>query len=136
MLDPFVLHARPPGRGPVSVVSYGQGREDLPSRQRVCQILEMQEGVVFMDCDVTFGSSGAPVFTHRDGRGQIVSVISGMGYVNGRQLTFGMELPARVAELRHQMRVNRSGPVAAARRVIVGSENAPGGAKFVRPGGS
>jgi protease YdgD len=136
LLDPFTVYGRPPGRGAVSVVSYGRGREDQPSRQKVCQMLEVRQGVIFMDCDVTFGSSGAPVFTHRNGRGQIVSVISGMGHVNGQRLTFGMELPARVAELRHQMRANRRGPIANARRVIVGRGNAPGGAKFIRPGGS
>ncbi|MEM6889695.1 MAG: trypsin-like serine protease [Pseudomonadota bacterium] len=140
VLDPFILHDSRLERGSVSVVSYGLGRAELPSRQRVCQMLGTHEGVVFMDCDVTFGSSGAPVFTHRNGRGQIVSVISGMGSYDGQRVTYGMELPARVAELKHQMRVNASGPVASARRITAGSAGTSAaradGAKFVRPGGS
>ncbi|MFK7869765.1 MAG: serine protease [Roseobacter sp.] len=135
-LDPFILHDRGLQRGPVSVVSYGQGREDLPSRQPVCNVLGARDEVLFMDCDVTFGSSGAPVFTHRNGRGQIVSLISGAGQYEGQRITYEMQLPQRVAELKQQMRANRRGPIANARRISVGDTTQKGGAKFVRPGGS
>jgi protease YdgD len=138
-LDPFLVQRTPVANGPVSVVSYGRGREELPSRQRVCQMLGAHEGVLLMNCDVTFGSSGAPVFSHFNGRGRIVSVISGIGTYDGKRMTYGMLLPRLIDELKHQMRVNAQKPVAEARRVTVGvnrPSGSSGGAKFVRPGGS
>lgn len=135
-LDPFTLHESRVQRGSVSVVSYGQGREELPSRQAACNVLGARDEVLFMDCDVTFGSSGAPVFTHREGRGQIVSLISGVGQHEGQRITYGMQLPQRVAELKRQMRANNRGPIAHPRRISAGDKTHRGGAKFVRPGGS
>ena len=135
-LDPFVLHAREVSSGPVSVVSYGRNRESLPSRQDVCQVKGTQQGIMFMDCDVTFGSSGAPVFSHSNGRGQIVSVISGMGVYNGQRVTYGMALPRLVAELKQQMWANKERPVAQIKRITIGGGSSTmqsGGAKFVRP---
>lgn len=140
VLDPFVLYDGRFTRGPVSVVSYGRGRNELPSRQSVCQMFDQYQGVVLMDCDVTFGSSGAPVFSHRNGRGQIVSVISSVGQYQGRKVSFGMTLPGLVADLKRQMRANHQSPLAQSRRITVGNgvnrTTATGGAKFVRPGGS
>ena len=92
-----------------------------------------------MNCDVTFGSSGAPVFSHINGRGQIVSVVSGMGALSGRRVTFGMTLPTIVAELKQQMWANKAKPVASVKRVQVGSgavRSSGGGAKFIRADGS
>ena len=135
-LDPFVLHNSIVSSGPVSVVSYGRRRENLPSRQDVCQVEATREGVMFMDCDVTFGSSGSPVFSHKNGRGQIVSVISGMANIQGRKVALGMTLPAVVAQLRYQMWANKQKPVAQVNRIRVGSGGAgssAAGAKFVRP---
>lgn len=132
-LDPFVLHDHTVSTGPVSVVSYGRDREHLPSRQDVCQVQAIQQDVMLMDCNVTFGSSGAPVFTHRNGRGQIVSVISGMARINGRKVALGMILPDVVAELKHRMWANKQQPTARIKRVTVGSDTSTGGAKFIRP---
>jgi len=89
-----------------------------------------------MDCNVTFGSSGAPVFTHLNGRGQIVSVISGMGHFGSRRAAFGMELPGVLADLKQQMRANAPRPTAKVRRLTVGAGKSTLGAKFVRPNGS
>lgn len=132
-LDPFVLHNAIVSSGPVSVVSYGRSRENLPSRQDVCQVEGTRQDVMFMDCDVTFGSSGSPVFSHKNGRGQIVSVISGMANIEGRKVALGMTLPDVVAQLRHQMWANKQKPVAQVNRIRVGSGGAASGAKFVRP---
>jgi protease YdgD len=95
------------------------------------------EDVMFMDCDVTFGSSGSPVFSHINGRGQIVSVISGMANIDGRKVALGMTLPDIVGQLRHQIWANKERPVAQVKRLTAssGRSSAPraGGAKFVRP---
>lgn len=136
VLDPFALFNGTVQNGPVSVVSYGQGRMDTLSRQKQCQVLGARNRIIAVDCDVTFGSSGAPVFTHRNGRGQIVSVISGGGDFNGARVAFGMELTGLVDDLKRQMRANLPRPQATVRRLGVGGEKTGTGAKFVTAKGS
>lgn len=122
--------------GPVSVVSYGRGRSANLSRQDRCQVLEVQSDILTMDCDVTFGSSGAPVFTHLNGRGQIVSVMSGIGRYGGEQYAFGMTLPRLISTLKSKMYANRSRPAARIRRIETGEGRTGSGAKFVTAKGS
>ncbi len=122
--------------GPVSVVSYGRGRENAQSRQKECQMIDSQRDVLVFDCSVTFGSSGAPVFSHANGRGRVVSVISGMTEVNGRRVALGMRLPERLEEVKRAMRLSsgtRRLPTAGVRRLSVSDNSRPGGAKFLKP---
>lgn len=135
-LAPFRVFSGVMPKGPVSVVSYGRGRSDALSRQNQCQVLGARDRLLVLDCDVTFGSSGAPVFTHLNGRGQIVSVISGIGTRGGKKVAFGMELPQLISDLKRQMRANKALPGANIRRVTVGSRKTSTGAKFVRANGS
>lgn len=132
-LDPFALHPGNVPAGPVSVVSYGQGRSDALSRQSRCQVLGKQDDIIAVDCDVTFGSSGAPVFTHLNGRGRIAAVISGGGIFEGKRVAFAMELPKVISDVKRQMRANKPLPGATVRRVTVGGRNSGTGAKFVKP---
>jgi protease YdgD len=99
-------------------------------------VIQHRERIVTMDCDVTFGSSGSPVFTHLNGRGQIASVISSIGKRGGRQVAFGIALPKAVSVLKRQMRANKSQPKAQVRRFGVGGNKASTGAKFVTAKGS
>lgn len=132
-VPPFVLHSGTIERGPVSVVSYGRGRADRLSRQRQCAVLERYDRLITMDCDVTFGSSGAPVFTHLNGRGRVLSVVSGMGHQQGRKVSFGMELPSVVRYLKSRLRATAPRPRATVRRLVVGGARPSDGAKFVKP---
>jgi|TARA_B110000908_G_scaffold20909_1_gene23437 protease YdgD len=84
-MDPFALHTDVVKNGLVSVVSYGRGCADAQSRQRECQMTDRQSDVLVFDCEVTFGSSGAPVFSHLNGRGCVISVISGMAQIRGKK---------------------------------------------------
>lgn len=132
--DPFILHSGPLPGQQVSVASYGKGRTEALSRQRQCQVLRVHDDLMIFDCNVTFGSSGAPVFTRVGNRGRIVSVISGIGQVNGQKVSLGMSLPAVVADLKAQMRRNPvTGPGRDIKRVRVGAGNAGTGAKFIKP---
>jgi len=133
VLAPFVPHRGAVRNGPVSVVSYGRGRSDALSRQNQCQVIDQFNGVLVMDCDVTFGSSGAPVFTHLNGRGRILSVVSGMGQYQGRKVAYGMELGPVLAELKSRMRATAPRPRAVVRRLSVGAGKSSTGAKFVKP---
>ncbi|MBY5933790.1 trypsin-like peptidase domain-containing protein [Tateyamaria omphalii] len=133
-VPPFYVHEGVIPRGPVSVVSYGRGRENAQSRQKQCQLLDRARDAMLFDCDVTFGSSGAPVFTHKNGRGQIVSVISGIVQIKGEKRALGMVLPQRVTEVKRQLRMQVAPPVAQVRRITVGGGTRSNtGAKFVKP---
>ncbi|MES2144440.1 MAG: trypsin-like peptidase domain-containing protein [Pseudomonadota bacterium] len=131
-----------PGNGDeVSVVSYAEGREDTLSWQRVCAVLGRRDGLIAVDCDVTFGASGAPVLDRSFGRARIVSIISG-GYRDAKDATvaFGMELPKVVEELKGRLRqgdvLSQSANVPAKpaiRRIGAGEANRDIGARFVRP---
>jgi protease YdgD len=125
----------------VSVTSYGRGREEVLSRQRECQITNRTSGLFMFDCEVTFGSSGAPVFVAYGNRARILSLVSGIGTNSkGEDRAFGMELPETVARLQARMRVGDSQVVApsqGAKRIKVNSGarggSVAGGAKFIRP---
>lgn len=135
---PFTV-AAPGERSEVSVVSYAMGREEALSWQRACTVLGRTGGLIAVDCDVTFGSSGAPVFDRSGNRARIVSIISSGGQRNGKTVAFGMALPGLVADLKAQLWSGR-GVVTAApaqgptvRRIGAGEGRRDIGARFVRP---
>lgn len=136
---PFVIHTDAQTGDRVSVVSYGKGRDDALSWQRDCGVLHRWTGLMAFDCNVTFGSSGAPVF-YRDGRrARILSLISGGRFKDGASvMAFGMDLPGLVATLKRDLRAMPRTPGAGARFESVRTMNGGGatGAKFARPGGS
>ncbi len=130
--DPFVLHSGETVGTTVSVTSYGQGRSEALSRQRRCNIVAAADDVMAFDCDVTFGSSGAPVFVKVGARGRILSVISGISSMDQRPVALGPALPATVARLKIQLR-NAPRPVPdQIQRLSVGDRNTSTGAKFIR----
>ena len=95
-------------------------------------MLERQNNVLLFDCNVTFGSSGAPVFSHMNGRGRIMSVISGTARLaDGKQVSVGPHLPPLLDELRRNLRAQTSGPKAKIKRIRVGQARTSG-AKFVK----
>lgn len=145
---PFALHSGRMTGERVSVVSYAKGRADVPSWQKDCGVLGQSQGLFAMDCDVTFGSSGAPVFMKENGRARILSLVSAGVNDANQKVAYGMELPGLVADLKAQLRAMPGGGNtgtlnAGAKRITIGSGGASGalnrgsgGAKFVRAGGS
>lgn len=135
---PFVVQA-PGDGGQVSVVSYARGREDALSWQRACTVLGRQDGLLALNCDVDFGSSGAPVFDVSGARARIVSVISAGQKDAEGTLAFGMELPAMLADLKAALRAGRGvlgaaeGPAPTIRRIGTGAGRDGIGARFLRP---
>ncbi|MCF3594837.1 trypsin-like peptidase domain-containing protein [Rhodobacteraceae bacterium LMO-12] len=133
---PFALHGPAKTGQRVSVVSYGRGRDSALSWQRVCGLLGRQSGIMAFNCDVTFGSSGAPVFVTDGRRARILTLVSSGGSRDGMTIAYGMELPEVVAQLKRDLRT--LGPIRPAvtpvRRIRVGGSNsAASGAKFVKP---
>lgn len=136
LADAFVLHSGQGYGSEISVTSYGRGRDAAPSRQRSCQLMQEYQEIMMIDCNVTFGSSGAPVFSQVGNRGRILGLVSGGGTYRGRAVAFAMKLPQRVSELKAQLRRNPvQAPRSEIRRLSVGSGSSSSGAKFVRPGG-
>ena len=131
--DPFAVHDRPATGTEVSVLSYGQGRAKTLSRQRSCQIKGQYRHVFTFDCDVTFGSSGAPVFVRTGTRMRILSIISGGVTTQDGWVAVGMRLPAVVAMLKTRLHNAAPRPQAQLRRLTVGAKRGNTGAKFVKP---
>lgn len=133
--SPFVLH-QGAGRGlRVSVVSYGQGRDAALSWQRDCGVLGRAKGLMAFDCNVTYGSSGAPVFVKDGARARILSLISGGRNDNGETIAYGMVLPDIVDSLKRDLRAMPA-PVASNtgfRKVRIGQGGSVSGAKFAKP---
>jgi protease YdgD len=146
-IAPFVVDM--PGAGDeVSVISYAAGREDALSWQRVCHALDRQDGLIAFDCAVTFGSSGAPVLDRTHLRARIVSIISAGSTMDGKPIAIGMELPARVAALKADLRAGRFTSEAVGllesaetptekpkvgKRITVGGGTDDTGARFIKP---
>lgn len=139
---PFVVQDLPRRGAPVSVVSYGRGRADAPSRQAECTVLGRDAALLAFDCNVTFGSSGAPIFDLSGPRARIVSLVSVGNRSASGTTAFGMALPERVAELKQAFRTGEGVfPQASftARRITVGKgspapdDRSATGARFVRP---
>jgi protease YdgD len=146
-IAPFVVDMAGAG-DEVSVISYAAGREDALSWQRVCHALDRQDGLIAFDCAVTFGSSGAPVLDRTHLRARIVSIISAGSTMDGKPIAIGMELPARVAALKADLRAGRFTSEAVGvlepaetpaekpkvgKRITVGGGSGETGARFIKP---
>jgi protease YdgD len=110
-ISPFAV-ARPTNGDEVSVVSYAEGREEALSWQRVCHVIGREGPLIGFDCDVTFGSSGAPVLDRSGYRAKIVSIISAGSSDDGKPIALGMELPALVDRLKTALRQGKATSVA------------------------
>jgi V8-like Glu-specific endopeptidase len=130
-IDPFETDVRPAKGDVVGIVSYAQDREDAPSLQEVCHVLARQPGILMLSCSVDFGSSGAPIFSMRDGVARVVSVVSAKAQVDGKLVSLGTSLDESLTELRGLMDGNIVATQAApeVRRL----PRAVGGAKFIKP---
>ncbi len=107
VIDPFVVDYPSSNGKTISVVSYARNRNEALSWQRSCSILGKRDGLIAFDCDVTFGSSGAPVFEKTGLRVRVISLVSrGTRNENG-VIAVGMELPKLVNDLKRALRSGR-----------------------------
>jgi protease YdgD len=127
-VTPFGTAARPRKGDQVGVVSYAKDRSDAPSLQEVCTVIARQEGVLVTTCSVDFGSSGAPIFTFKDGEPQIVSVVSAKAEVEGEKVSLGTALGAPLARLLAEMVADKG-----SNRILVDGVRNDTGAKFIKP---
>lgn len=134
-LEPFETGATPVEGDAVGVVSYAQYREEAPSIQEACEVLASRRDTLVLTCSVDFGSSGAPVFSIRDGVARVVSVISAKAEVDGRKVALAVPLAEPLAALRAAFEAGRTaaglGGTSGNVRVLSGGTGS--GAKFVKP---
>jgi protease YdgD len=112
------------------------GRDAVLSRQPSCNVLGRDSQIIAFDCDVTFGSSGAPVFQSDGMTTRIVSIISAGHNENGERFAFGPILESRVAALTATLRGGGglwASATAEPRRLRAGTEREAGGARFLKP---
>jgi protease YdgD len=134
--SPFRIQDFTRRQGRVSVVSYAQGRSDALSREAECGVLGLRRDLLAFDCDVYFGSSGAPVFDLSGGRARIVSIISSGSRSESGSISFGMQLPKIVADLKMAFRTGKGvwpKTTTTSRRISVGTKPNDTGARFLRP---
>lgn len=128
-IRPFDTDNRPSVGDEVGVVSYAQDRAEAPSLQQLCHVLDRRTGLLVLSCDVDFGSSGAPVFAMRDGKAEIVSVVSAKAEMGGRKVALGTPLGAPIALLMGLLAKGDGRPAPGNVRVLSGGS----GGKFVKP---
>jgi V8-like Glu-specific endopeptidase len=136
-IAPFAVVASSADRGDeVGIVSYAKDRAERPSLQEVCHVMARQEGALILSCSVDFGASGAPIFSFRGGKPQIVSVVSAMADMQSQKVSLGTSLAGPLADLRQAMAegdgvFRRAAPKVT--RMSAEQARASGSAKFLRP---
>ncbi|OYU38340.1 MAG: trypsin [Pseudorhodobacter sp. PARRP1] len=132
-IQPIAVTGPPALGDQVGVVSYAQDRAEAPSLQQICHVIDGSDKVLVLSCDVDFGSSGAPIFTMKDGVPQIVSVVSAKAEADGKKVSLGTALEAPLAVVMAEMaKENRAVSVAGSKINILSGGKAKG-AKFVKP---
>lgn len=118
----------------VSVVSYARGRSEALSWQRSCSVLDSsaQHGAAAFSCDVTYGSSGAPVFDTSRLRPMIVSLISRGGTRGNITISYGPIIQEPIVELKEALRASKGVNVAGGGLASVVQRS--DGARFIKAG--
>jgi protease YdgD len=99
-IHPFETEAQPGKGEEVGVVSYALDRAEAPSLQEVCHVIDREPTMLVLSCNVDFGSSGAPIFSIRDGVARIVSVVSSKAEFGGQNVALGTTLEGPLITLR------------------------------------
>ena len=132
-IHPFETDPSPHKGDEVGVVSYAQNRSEAPSLQEVCHVLNQEEMLLVLSCNVDFGASGAPIFSFRDGVARVVSVVSSKADYDGAEVALGTNLQGPLVALRATLAAESS-PFQKAdpalRELEAGAGNS---AKFVKP---
>ena len=135
-VQPFGTAERPVFGDRVGVVSYARDRSEAPSLQEVCEVLGVEQGVLLTSCTVGFGSSGAPIFTFKDGVPRIVSVVSAKAEIEGDNVSLGTDLQGPLQFLRAELAGDRGffqKALPTSSGAGVGQKRRDTGAKFIRP---
>lgn len=117
----------------VRLISYARNREEAPSYEDDCRVMERDARILMIDCDVDFGASGAPVFARtRDGM-RIASVVSGGTDWQGIRVGLAATVERGLTPLMEAF--HRAPQLAPLRKTLTPGRRNDGTIRFVRPGG-
>jgi len=94
------------GKDALTLISYRRDRPHALTRQDGCDLRGAEGPVLVLNCDVTFGASGSPVFSDVDGAPRIVAVMSAMGKdgATRKPLAFAVRVDRAMPEVLAAMR--------------------------------
>lgn len=108
-----------PGEGAaVALVSYAEDRAEAPALQDRCALLRRVGRMLVLSCDVSFGSSGAPVLARGASGLEVVAVVSAVAEMGGRPVALAAPVEGQIETLRGAF-----GP----------ADRGATGARFIRP---
>jgi protease YdgD len=97
---PFFGLAPAPAIGtPATLISYRRDRAHSLTRQLGCEITGIRDAVMAMECNVTFGASGSPVFVASGDEMRLVAVISAMGRDPAHPVAYAVIVDAAIADV-------------------------------------
>lgn len=136
---PAFVVAVPDAGEALSVLWYGDGAVEAPSRLQGCAYAAGSSGVFALDCGAVRLGLGAPIFQPGAYRAQVVGIATAHGAEKGRAVVLSAELPARIEALKAALRrgeaTSRAAGTAAVpgvKRIKPGQDNDTG-AKFISP---
>ncbi|MGC9420067.1 MAG: trypsin-like serine peptidase [Rhodovulum sp.] len=65
-----------PDRGALSLIGYRRDRANALSRHDDCRVLNRWPGILGLDCEVVFGTSGAPILAETQRGWRVIAVVS------------------------------------------------------------
>ncbi|WGH79581.1 trypsin-like serine peptidase [Jannaschia ovalis] len=132
-IRPFPAAGRLSRGDRVTLASYGRDRAEAPTLESGCRVLDRDSKVMLLDCDVDFGSSGAPVLIATPAGPQIVSVISAMSEgTDGRRIALAVAVEQGLARLVGEFA--RSPVLRPDAKRLSGTGEDRGTIRFIRPG--
>lgn len=120
----------------VQVLSYARGRSETPSLEEACNLMDRGARVLVLDCDATFGASGAPVFIQTPTGNKIVSIISAGGKLGDQDATYAVTVESGLSALIQEFQ--RLPAIPAVRKIArPGDRTGAGGTiRFIRAPGN
>ncbi len=98
-----------PRNGEVGVVSYAWDRSERPSIQERCTVLERDDNIAVLSCDVTNGSSGSPVLDLGGDVPRIVAVVAAVTEIDSRKVSLAALPHRRLQALAEQASATAAG---------------------------
>lgn len=94
---------------PVTIVSYRRDRVHAPSFQENCQPLGRNVVILFVDCEVVEGTSGAALFDGSGAERRVVGVVSARMMRDGRPIALAVDVAALLPALMEQLGASTRG---------------------------
>lgn len=97
--------APPPAPGvPVTVITYQRSSQDRLTYQDDCKYERRVGPILVLNCKLSSGASGGPVFARIDGEWRQIAVLMAIRKVDDARLAYALEAHAALRNLRGQLR--------------------------------